>query len=264
MSRKILGGVDNSGQRGINFADGVSPSDAATKQQLDNVAAGQAWKQPVRAASTVNVTLASGVANGSALDGVTLATGDRVLLKNQTAGAENGIYTVNASGAPTRGTDADTAAELVNATVYVRQGSTQADQAFVQTVDPITLGTTALTWAQTGGGVAYTAGNGLTLSGTSFSVTPKAGGGIVVDGTGVSIDPSYSGAVKRWAADVPASASAVMTHSLGTVDRVGEPLLIVKGTGEVVEGDITLGVNADTITFATAPTAGFYRYSTAA
>jgi hypothetical protein len=62
---------------------------------------GVAWKEPVRCASTANVTLASGVENGDTLDGITLATGDRILLKDQSTGSQNGIYTVNASGAPT-------------------------------------------------------------------------------------------------------------------------------------------------------------------
>jgi hypothetical protein len=108
-------------------------------------------KANVRAASIATVTLASAVENGDTLDGVTLATGNRILLKNQSAGAENGVYTVNASGAPTRATDADAAAELFRGfLVYVEEG-TQAGTVWAHTTTAaITLGTTALTFAQVG------------------------------------------------------------------------------------------------------------------
>lgn len=77
----------------------------------------------VRAASTTNVTLASQVENGDSFGGVTLATGNLVLLKNQTTTTENGVYTVNASGAPTRSTSYDTAAELTRASIFVTSGT---------------------------------------------------------------------------------------------------------------------------------------------
>jgi hypothetical protein len=75
---------------------------AFTKAAVDAALNGLSWKQAVRAASTANGTLASAFENGDTLDGVTLATGDRILLKNQSTGAENGIYTVNARGADAR------------------------------------------------------------------------------------------------------------------------------------------------------------------
>jgi hypothetical protein len=104
-------------------------------------------KLPVRVATTANGTLASAFENGDTVDGVTLATGDRILIKNQSSGAENGIYTVNASGAPTRATDADSGAELVNAAVWVSEGTANADKLFICTTNaPITLGSTSLTF----------------------------------------------------------------------------------------------------------------------
>lgn len=117
--------------------------------------AGLSWKQAVRVATTVAGTLASSFENGDTVDGVTLATGDRILIKNQSSGAENGIYVVNASGAPTRATDADAGAELVNATCYVSEGTTNADTQWTCTNNATpTLGSTALAFAQlsTGGG----------------------------------------------------------------------------------------------------------------
>lgn len=84
-------------------------------------------KDAVRASTVVTGTLASSFANGSTIDGVALVTGNRILIKNQSAGAENGIYTVNISGAPTRATDADTATDIADAVVYVSQGTVNAD-----------------------------------------------------------------------------------------------------------------------------------------
>lgn len=147
----------------------------AVKAFVRATLAGLSYKQAVRAATTAAGTLASSFENGDAIDGVTLATGDRILIKNQAAPAENGIYTVNASGAPTRATDADSAAELVNATVYVSEGSTLADTQWTCTTNaPITLNTTGLTFAQSGGS-AYSADEStLHLSGSQFQI--KAGG----------------------------------------------------------------------------------------
>jgi hypothetical protein len=127
----------------------LPPSVHAAKAYIDAKVAGLSWKQAVRAATTINHTLATGYANGQVIDGVTLSTGDRVLIKNQTTASENGIYVVPASGAPSRATDADSGAELVNASVYVSEGTTNADTQWTCTTNaPITPGTTTLAFAQ--------------------------------------------------------------------------------------------------------------------
>lgn len=142
--------LDTDGTFAANSATRV-PAQSAVKTYVDNKVAGLSWKQAVRAATTAAGTLATSFANGQTVDGVVLATGDRILIKNQAAPAENGIYTVNASGAPTRATDADTGAELVNASCYVSSGTTNADTQWTCSTDgPITLGTTGLTFAQAG------------------------------------------------------------------------------------------------------------------
>ncbi len=136
---------------------------AATKDYVDAASTGSLsdWKEAVRAASTQNVTLATGVENGDTLDGVVLATGDHILLKNQTAGAENGIYTVAASGAPTRRADADGAGDFVQGTVVlVSSGTANAGTTwFITTTGTITIGTTATTWVQTSTGATITDGS---------------------------------------------------------------------------------------------------------
>ncbi len=194
MARKYLNGIDLSNQRAVNLADPSSATDAATKQYVDNVARGLNWKQSVRAATTTNGTLATAYENGDTLDGVTLATGDRILLKDQTTGSENGIYTVNASGAPTRALDADTSAEVTSGlAVTVTQGTVNGDKVFILTTnDPITLGTTALSFSTLGGGGTYTAGSGLTESPAgTFNV--GAGNGITVNADDVALASSSAG-----------------------------------------------------------------------
>lgn len=95
----------------------------------------------VRAASTANVTLASGAADGSTIDGVTLATGDRILLKNQTTGAENGVYVVKASGAPDRASDWDTGADVVGFAARVYEGTANENTVWAVYAEPAVVGT---------------------------------------------------------------------------------------------------------------------------
>jgi hypothetical protein len=147
-------------------------TDAATKNYVDSAAQGIDWKASVRAATTANVTLASDLENGDVLDGVTLATGNRVLVKNQSTGSENGIYVVKVSGAPDRSTDADLAAELTsNFAVFVEEGTLNADQGYVLTNDgAITIGTTALTFTQFTGLGQIVAGTGLDKTGNTLDI----------------------------------------------------------------------------------------------
>lgn len=164
-------------------------SDAAPKSYVDSISQGLDVKSSVRAATTAAGTLASSFANASVIDGVTLATNDRILIKNQAAPAENGIYTVNASGAPTRAVDMDVWTEVPGAFVWVEEGTVNADTGWVSTANQGgTLNTTAITWSQFGGIGTYTAGAGLTLSGNQFSLTTPVA--IASGGTGLSTTPT--------------------------------------------------------------------------
>jgi hypothetical protein len=173
--------VSLNSQKITGLATPTDATDAANKGYVDNAVVGIDWKASVRAATTTNVTLASDLENGDTLDGVTLATGDRVLVKNQSTGSQNGIYVVKASGAPDRSTDADTGAELTsNFAVFVEEGTANADQGYVLTNDgAITVGTTALTFTQFTGLGQVTAGDGLTKTGNTLNV--GAGTGIQVN-----------------------------------------------------------------------------------
>ena len=201
-------------------------SDAATKTYVDANINGLSWKDVCRAASTANVATLSGVA--TPIDGVTLNAGDRVLLKNQTTASQNGIYYAQ-SGAWNRTEDASDQAGMLNAAVFISEGTTQADTAWVCTTNaPIAVGTTALTWVQFGAPASYIGGAGLTLTGNTFDV--GAGTGITVAADTVAVDTTViatqayvntavTGVTKKFAAALTGTASPeTVTHNLNTRD----------------------------------------------
>ena len=177
----------------LRVADPSGSTDVVTKGYLDGVTAGLDIKLSVRVASTAAITLANGAENGDTMDGITLATNDRILLKDQASGAENGIYTVNASGAPTRATDFDANSEVTGgAFTFVEEGSANADSGFVMTNDgSVTVGTTALTFTQFSGAGMITAGAGLTKSANTINAV--AGSGITVNANDIQIAANYAG-----------------------------------------------------------------------
>jgi len=218
-------------------------TDAASKAYVDSVAQGLDPKASVRVATTVAGALASLFVNGSTIDGVTLVTGDRILIKNQTTAAENGIYTVNASGAPTRALDMDAWAEVPGAFCFVEVGTTQADTAWVCTSDQGgTLNTTAITFVQFGGGTSYDAGTGLTLTGNSFAITsPVAtnigGTGLTSIGTGSQILGVNTGATALEYKTVTAGTAISVTPAAGSITIANTGVTsAVAGTGIGVSG----------------------------
>ena len=171
--------------------DPTSALQLATKQYVDAVAEGLhihascAAATPATLASLTGgtVTYNNGTAGVGAtltlsvaltvLDGYTLQNGDRVLVKNEVASANNGIYTWATGGTVlTRATDFDTAAEMASGDfTFITNGTLYANTGWVQT-DPVTIvGTSPVTWVQFSGAGTYTAGTGLTLTGSQFSLT---------------------------------------------------------------------------------------------
>jgi hypothetical protein len=150
----------------------TNATDAATKAYVDSVATGLDVKASVRVATTANVDLSGALENGDVVDGVTLVTGNRVLVKNQSTGSQNGIYVVQASGAAVRATDADADAEVTPGLfTFVEEGTANGNTGWVLTTDsPITVGSTALAFSQFSDSAALTAGSGLTLAGGDLSV----------------------------------------------------------------------------------------------
>lgn len=258
MAKKFLTGVDLSGQRAINAADASGATDLVTLQQMQAAIRGLDWKPSVRVATTSNVTL---TAPGATIDGVTMAAGDRVLLMGQTTASQNGIYTWSAAGSTlVRAVDADSSAEVSSGMATTStEGTANGDKAWILTTnDPIVLDTTSLAFTQLGGGISYTAGNGLQLTGSAFSILLDSSPGLLVTASGIKIDPNYSGLAKRYAAAVTAgSTTAVMTHGLGTADLVVGVILVA--TGEVVEVDVLITSTTITLLFGTAPTTNQYR-----
>lgn len=221
-----------------NVTDGSSAQDAVTFAQLQSVQQAKFFKDAVRVTTTANITL-SGT---QTIDGVSVVAGERVLVKNQTTGSENGIYVV-ASGAWTRATDADVSAEMKSGTtVFVSEGTVSADKQFsLTTNDPITLGTTALVFAITGAGTTYIQGTGITISGST----------IAIDATVV---PS------KFSADIGdgSTTAIVVTHNLGTKDI--HVSVRKKSTDEVWLADVTAtSITTATISFATAPASNEFR-----
>ena len=145
-------------------------TDAATKAYVDAVSEGLHIHPAARAAILTNVAIATALENGDTAGGVTLATGDRILLNGQTNGAENGIYVVQASGQALRATDFDTATEVDSGDFVFVSAGTYANTGWVQTLKPATIGTDPISFTQFSGAGTFTAGNGLTLNGTVFSI----------------------------------------------------------------------------------------------
>ena len=184
----------------VLHADPATALGAATKQYVDSIAEGLHVHPSVVAATTANITLATDVENGDTLDGVTLATGNRILVKNQTTKSENGIYVVAASGAPSRATDFDTAAEIDGGDfVYVTGGTTNDNTGWVQTNTVGTVGTDDIEFSQFAGSGTVTAGTNISVSGNQVSVVNS---------------PTFSGAI---------TASAGITFSDGTQTLEGVP-----------------------------------------
>ena len=166
------GVISASSARITSVADPTQSSDAATKSYVDALKQALDIKDSVRVASTANINISNALVNNSTIDGVTVATGDRVLLKNQTDASENGIYAVVASGAASRTADANSNADVTSGLfVFVEEGTANGDNGYVLTTnDSITLDTTDLTFTQFSGAGAVEAGNGLSRSGTTLSV----------------------------------------------------------------------------------------------
>ena len=168
------------------LADPVSDQDAVNKRYADALVTGLDVKDSVRVATTANITL-SGT---QTIDGIALIAGDRVLVKDQSTAADNGIYVV-AAGAWARSTDADNtpSGEVTSGMfTFVEEGSANADAGFVlQTTGTITLGSTALTFVQFSGAGQIVAGAGLSKTGNQIDVGTADTGRIVVNSNDIDL-----------------------------------------------------------------------------
>lgn len=239
---KMFKNLDMQGNKITGAADPATATDLVTLQFMQNFLNGIDWKSSVRAASTGNVNIAS---PGSTIDGVTLATGNRVLLKDQVTASENGIYAWNgAANAMTRTSDADTAGDITAGTaVYTTEGTANGGKAWVLTTsDPISIDTTALAFTEFGGGTLPVAGAGLTLSGSTLDV--GAGNGILSNANDVSVDPSV---VPRKFSQVThaAGSTVTLTHNLGHKLYTWSAYIIA--TGEDISSGVDVTKNDNSI-----------------
>lgn len=222
-----------------------------TLAQITSAIEGRNTKDAVRMASTGNLAL-TGL---QTVDGIAGAANDRLLVKNQTAGAENGIYVMQ-TGAWTRAPDQNAPGEYRTGDfVFVEFGASQAATNWtVSTTGTITIGTTPVTWTQVGAAASYVAGNGLTLTGNTFAV--GAGTGIVVSAGTTAIDTAA--VLRKYNAQITgdgATTSFPLTHNLNNAN----PNVVVRlaSSGARVEIDDTAtSANAVSIIFGVAPASG--------
>ena len=186
------GSVSLNSQTITNVADPVNTQDAATKGFVEATSQGLDVKDSCVAATTANITISTALNNGDTLDGVSLSTNDRVLVKDQSTASQNGIYVVGSS--PARAADLAAGADAAGFFTFVEQGTVNADNGFVCTSNKgsAVVGTNNLTIAQFSGAGQITAGDGLDKSGNTLSVDLKANGGLVIESTEIAIDLAAS------------------------------------------------------------------------
>ena len=258
MSQQVLTDLDfNSAARVLNLPDPTLAQHAATKAYVDSAVEGLAWKDSVRVATQANVNLAS---PGASIDGITMATNDRVLVRAQTTTSENGIYIWNgAAVAMTRALDASTAPELEQAVTTVEEG-TSAASTFRQTAVNFTLGSGAVTWVsfgtsapsatETTAGIAEIATQAETDTGTDDQrfITPLK-------------LATWAGRLRRVAQTIGDGAATqyTVTHNLNTRDVHVSVLRTSGAFDEVLVDKEATTVNSVTIRFAAAPALNAFR-----
>jgi hypothetical protein len=242
--------------KALNLPTPTGPGDAASKSYVDAAQVGVLYKTEVIAASIgVNVSI---TAPGANLDGVALAAGNRILLKDQTTGSQNGLWVWNSSAtALTRPTDFATGAtEEPGAGVFVEAGTVNANSLWVMNnTANVTVDTTAETWAQASGtSLSFTAPLTKTGSVVSLPTLPVANGGTgSTTAAGARTNLSATGKYATTVGD-GASTSIAVTHNLGTTDVTVNVYDMATGNLELAQVTIT-GTNTLNVVFGSAPAA---------
>ena len=222
---------------GTIYTTPANDTDIANKAYVDATSQGLSFKQPAKYTTTGNITL-SGLATQGGGDWPTaLTAGMRILVKNQTSGAENGIYLASATGW-TRSLDANTWNEIVAAYLFITSGTVWAGSSWVDTnTEGGTLGTTPVTFVQFSNNATYTAGTGLTLAGYQFSITPVGTAGTYGSASQVPVFvTNASGQVTSVTNTNIAIAGSQITS--GTIDtaRISGSYTGITGVGTLTAG----------------------------
>jgi len=259
MSRQVLSNLDfNSQARIENLPNPTDGQHAATKAYVDSAVEGLAWKDSVRAATTANVTLTG---PGTAIDGVTLTSGDRVLVKNQSTASQNGIYIFNGSGtAMTRTADANTFDELEQAVVSVEEGTTNSGTTWRQTAVNGTIDSTAVSWSTfgTAAGAASEATAGIAEIATQAETDTGTDDARIVTPLKLA---NWSGRLRRFTATIGdgSATSFNVDHNLNTRD-VQVQVYRNSGSYDEIIADVERStVNRVVLKFAVAPAASAFR-----
>jgi hypothetical protein len=272
------GTVAVSSKRISGVATPTATTDAANKAYVDSVAEGLDIKESAVAATTavlpttvvynngtggVGATITAG-ANGvlAAIDGVTMVAGERLLVKNQAAALQNGIYvctSIGAVGAPfilTRAGDMDgsPASEIPGAFVFVEEGTVNADNGFVCTTNaPVTVGTTAINFTQFSGAGQITAGDGLAKAGDTLSVNVddvttaiasdavivKTSANLTTPNIGVANGDSFTASGTVQGATITDGTATINTGAIASVTTIVTSGNITTGAGNVIAGNVT-------------------------
>jgi hypothetical protein len=243
-------------RRITNLAPGAATGEPVTYEQMNSALEGLSWKDNVRVSPSVNVTVAT---PGATLDGVTMASGDRVLLRAQTTVSQNGIYVWNGAAVPmTRSLDASTFDELESAVVVVDEG-TSAGSAYRQTQVNGTIDSSNVVWSAFGGsGAATETSSGIAEIATQAETDTGTDDSRIVTPLKLA---TYAGRAKRFSQTIGdgSATSIAVTHNLGTEDVI----VVVRETGGS-KRDVLVEVqhtttNVVTILFDTAPASNSYR-----
>lgn len=258
MARQVLTDYDfNNVSRLLNLPNATSDQEPATYAQLKSQIEGLAWKDSARVKTQANLNLS---APGSSIDGISLSSGDRLLVASQTTTSQNGLYVWNGASTPaTRTLDASTFDELEAAVVTIEEG-TDAGTTWRQTEVNGTLDTSAVTWSAFG--IVTPAASETTAGKIEIATQAETDAG--TDDVR-AITPlklaTWSGAPKRYAAAVGdgSNTSYTITHNLGTRDlQVG----VYRNSGNYDEVECEVRHTSTTqltLIFSSAPTSNQFR-----